>query len=176
MRIGMDRFSADERIVLDRLLSEAARRLDGAVDFWTVVCLNSDLVYRQEFVRKNLEELRAFLTVTRALVPARWEEAGPLLKEMSTSCATLGNAFEVLGQFQTAGIEDLRSATNDLIEVYSTWWETIRRFAQASRLDIGYLRERTPEREEYLQSILRRLFDLACSVRATTGPREPASA
>jgi hypothetical protein len=167
----METLAADERIVLDRMLSESARRLDGAVDFWTIVCLSPNVPQRQEFLRKNLDELRALLLVTKILWPQQPEAAG-LLAGMMAIYDKLETAFQVLVQFQTSRIEDVRSATTDLAHAYSQLREAIQRLAQTIELEVTYSRGRTPQREEYFQNILRGLFDLSCKERAKKQPIE----
>jgi hypothetical protein len=160
----MKEFTADERIVRDRMLSELARRLDGAVDTWTSVgWLNSP--YCQEFLWKNVDILRAILTVTAAFWQPATDEVHSLLKSMLTSYGTLASAFQVLEHFRTCEIEELRTATGELAQVYSKWHEAIRQLAKTIDLEVTYLHTRTPERQEYFKNILNMLFELCCTER-----------
>lgn len=60
--------SADERIVVERLLTRLASRLDGAIDFWTLVCLGRAGPDPRGFLLHHGETVKSLIVVTEDLL------------------------------------------------------------------------------------------------------------
>src|SRR5438128_501855 len=99
------KMSPDDRITLDRLLSKLAGCLDGAIDFWTLVCLGTFTPDRRGFLQDHWETMHGLVLVTRALL----QEAGlgngepvcSCLEAMAVNSQKLHDAFLTLEQFRT---------------------------------------------------------------------------
>jgi methyl-accepting chemotaxis protein len=153
--------SPEQRLVLDRLLTKIAGSLDGAVDFWTLVCLGEFPIDRRRFLAEKTETLRAFILVAQAfLAEAGLADAAAIhrrLEGMKSACEKLAAAFFVLEQFRAKSPDETRAATRAVNEVYGELRELIRQVGEAMSLSVSYWQGRTPEREEYYQRILRSL-------------------
>jgi hypothetical protein len=172
-------FSSEDRVVLDWLLTEIATRLDGAIDFWTLVCLDKFPFDRRGFLRKHGEILRSFLVVTEATLAkgqrADRESVRRCLGTMSAACEKLEQAFTVLEQFRTVPLDAVGAATEALKEAYNEIRDSIRQLGQTLGVSISYWQDRTPEREEYVQKILHGLFALFCNERGRQQSATPVS-
>jgi hypothetical protein len=161
--------SAEDRILLDRLLSKLAGALDGAVDLWTTVCIGSIPPDPRAFILRNSEVLHSHTVVVRTfLAEARLADQEPqhgLLSTMEIACTQLRNAFLVLADFRTVPLDQLRSATETVAEAHRSMREAIRQLADSLGFSLSYLQGRMPEQDEYLQQIRRGLFDLFCHER-----------
>jgi hypothetical protein len=155
----MEKGQDNLRIVLGDLLTEIARRLDGAVDFWTVVCLSPVVPDRKGFLEQNLDELRCLIVVTKIMWPAqiRTHEIDSLLEKMAVNWQKLRHAFGVLEDFQARSIEAIEGASKELADVYHTSCELLRRLGNEITVEFSHWRDGTAEREEHLESILRNL-------------------
>lgn len=167
----MNDLSPEDRLVLDRLLTQLAGRLDGAIDFWTLVCLGHFPPDPREFILKNGDTMRALVIVTRGFlgsVPSsRARPIHDLLDRMAAACQKLQNAFLVLEQFRAVPLEEVRLATQAVAEVYGDLHESIRQFGEAVGLSISYWHNRKPERNEYFRKILDGLFNTFAHERET---------
>jgi len=161
----------NDRIVLDRLLSELLVRLDGALDFWTIVILSNAPQNPRDFVLHYSEIMRSFVVVTRAILGKR-HQADPILERdsldrMARNCQKLQDAFLVLEQFRTLRLDDVRQATIALAEVYTDLHEAIRQLGHTLGVAISHWQPQRQEQEHYYQGILRNLFDQFCYERET---------
>jgi hypothetical protein len=161
--------SPEQRLVLDHLLTKIAGSLDGAVDFWTLVCLGEFSIDRRRFLVEKTEVLRAFILVAHAfLAEAGLADTAAIhrgIEAMKSGCEKLRTALFVLEQFRTTSPEEVRAATQSVSEVYRDLRESVRQVGQVMNLSISYWQERTPEREEYYQRILGGLYDQFCHAR-----------
>jgi hypothetical protein len=152
-----------QRTVLDRLLTKLAGSLDGAVDFWTLVCLGPLPTDRRGFLLEHCELTRALVLVAKSFLAearlASTPEVHPLLVRLTASCQRLQAAFLALEQFRSVSLDELRSATETIAEVYNSMREAIRQLGDAIHLPVGYWQGRTPEREDYFRKILAGLFN-----------------
>jgi len=160
-----------DQVVLDGLLTELLKRLDGAVDFWTMVCL-APIENRHEWLQKQLELFRSLIVVTRSLWARQKPsaEAGPLLQNLDAACQKLNHSFLTLEQFQKESQESIRLATEELAEIYTNLPETISRLGQTIGLEVAYPKEKNPDRQEYFQNILSNLFHWLCQERDQKNP------
>jgi hypothetical protein len=158
----MKQLSPDDRLVLDRLLTQLAGRLDGAIDFWTLVCLGN-FPDGKGFLLKNSEALRSLVIVIGGFLPelaaAKARLVHTLLEQMGTACQRLQNAFLVLQQFRIVRLDEVRAATDVVVEVHANLRQLIWQLGEALGLSISYWKGRTPEREEYIRKILAGLYN-----------------
>ena len=157
-----------DRIVIDRLLSELGRRLDGAVDFWTVICLEGAVPERDAFLQKNCDILRSLVEVSRIVIGARngRNGTGEMLDRIALDCQRLRSIFSVLSKFQQESLDHLRSASEDLDANYTRLSESFRQLGRMLDVPISYYNTRTPEAEQHCRSILDRLFDVFAQARS----------
>jgi len=155
--------SPNDRTVLDRLLTSLARRLDGAIDMWTVVCLGSLPTDRRGFLLHYGGVVQAFVAVTEAVtaeIPrARDEQVSHRLEAIAAGCRAFQNAFLTLECFRTLPLEEVRETTEKVATLYNQIREEIRQLGNHLGISLTYWEGRIPEREEYHQKILRGLFD-----------------
>src|SRR5438128_2223357 len=94
--------SPDDRVILDRMLTQLASRLDGAIDFWTLVCLDSSFPQRQEFLAHHGEVLQSLVVAVRELFQGKdWANTQPaanLFEAMCRASEKVANAFSILEQ------------------------------------------------------------------------------
>ena len=158
--------SPQDRVVVERLLGELASRADGAIDFWTTVCLSPDglLPAPADFVAANAEVLRSLAVSVRAiLAEAGLADEEPVrgpLATMAAACRQIEEAVLTLARFRSVPLADVRAATQSLAEAHAALLSAVRQVGEALGCSIAYWRQRTPERERYCQQILHGLFDL----------------
>lgn len=168
-----NRLSSDQQLVLDRLLSELAARVDGAVDFWTQICFLPAAVMadRLAFVTKNSDILSSLITQVTAVLAEPGltddERVRGLLDTLARACQKLEDAFQVLIRFQSVPVEQVASATESLAEGHARLLAAIQQLAGVVGCPIAYWRQRTPEREEYYQKILAGLLAQFREARAS---------
>jgi hypothetical protein len=163
----MPRTIADaDRIILDRLLSSIAERLDGAVEMWSLVCLGPLVTDRRGFLLHYGEILRAHALVAQALLPQAGLSGDEAIRRqfdtLVEGCRQLQDAFLVLEQFRVLPLEEVRNATESVAELYRRLRAVIRQLGDDLSLAISYWQNRAPERDKYYQDILHRLFELFC--------------
>jgi hypothetical protein len=78
--MSIDTASAD-RIVLERLLTAFGSRLDGAVDFWTLVAIGHCVPDSRGFLLEHADRLRSLLIAAGEFLPQpnKGEPPGNLL-------------------------------------------------------------------------------------------------
>jgi hypothetical protein len=166
--------SPPDRVVVERLLSELARRADGAIDFWTTVCLAPDgvLPAPREFVAANGEILRSFAVSLRAVLAeaglAEEEPVRGLLAATAAACRRIEEATLLLAQFRSARLTDVRAATESLAEGHAALLSAVRQVGEALGCSVAYWQQRTAERERHYQQILHGLFDLFRDAHSAT--------
>jgi hypothetical protein len=167
--------AAVDQIVLDRLLSAIARRLAGAVDFWTLAAVGPWPGDAEGFLRHHSDILRSLIVATRELLGARAREEPcfALLTAMLEQHAQLERTLLALEQHRTLPLDEVRSTTQALADAYHHLDELLRQLGQALGVPITYLEKRTPDQEAHLRGILDRLFDICCAARHS---HEPAAA
>jgi hypothetical protein len=155
-----------DRAIVERLLGELAVRADGAIDFWTTVCLYPEGLrpVPEEFVTANREVLRSLAVCLRAiLAEAGLADAVPVRDQVATlaaACRQLEEAMLLLARFRTVSLADIRVATQSLAAAHATLLATVRELGEALGCSVAYWGQRTPERDRYYQQILGGLFDL----------------
>ncbi len=164
----------EDRAALERLLSQIAGRLDGAIDFWTVVCL-SEALPRRAFIERHATNLQAAVAEVEAILRRSQADVGPvrgLLSELVGGCTKLRDAFLILAQHETLPQEAVRLATTALTEVYDDLRQAIREIGQAANVSVGYLENRTAEAQSHLCRILDGLYEQFRQQRETA-PQQP---
>jgi hypothetical protein len=155
--------SADDKIILDRLLSKLAGYLNGGLDVWTLVCLGDFSPDRRAFIRDKCEVMRSLVVVTKAIL-AEAQQTGKepmriLLDKLAVFCQKQEQAFLVLAECRTVPLHEVRAATEAVAEVYTGLREAIRQLGEALDVPISFWQTQTAESESYFQRILRGLFD-----------------
>lgn len=171
----MPEVSADDRIILDRLLTSIAIRLHGAIDFWTMVCLG-EIQNPLEFVRHYGDKLRAYIVVTRDLIPNGNEVIDRLLEELSTDCQDFLSAFAILAQFRHHSAEQVQASVATVVTTFHSLRESIRRIGEAIGLTVSYFQGRTVEKDQYIQNILNGLPEWFAQERTAKPPMLTVSA
>jgi hypothetical protein len=160
--------SAADRVVLERLLTELARRTDGALDFWAAVALLPDGVGidRPGFLSRHGETLRSLVVVLRALLAgAGLPGTRPAVDRVASACGEFLAAFGTLERFREAPAEGVRSAVESLGCAHRDLIVAIQDLGEAAGCPASYWQQRTPERTAYYESILSGLLDQLRHVR-----------
>ncbi len=151
--------ATEQRDRLHHLLTQMAGRLDGAVDFWTTVCLSPALPGRRAFLTANVEGLRGLVAETRGMLSASAPLADPLAV-LAARCEDLGNAFLTLGRFESLAPDELRRTTTAIAEVYRDLRSALLEVGRAAGVPLSYWEGQRAQREEYYRGILERLYGL----------------
>lgn len=153
----------DDRLILDRLLSKLGSWMDGAVDFWPLVCIESLVPDRRQFLQYNGDSMRALVIVIRMLLAeahrANDEPVATLLDRLTDLCQKVQGAFVVLEQFRTVPLQELRSATDALTEAYQDMHGAIAELANTLGFQPSYWPAHTAKWRDYFHKILVGLFD-----------------
>jgi len=156
----------EDKIILDRLLSKLAGSLDGALDFWTLVCINDFCADRRAFILRQSEIQHALVVVLDAVLAefgfSRKKGISDLLEQLAKGYQQLQNTFLTLAESRTISREEIHTATEKLVKVYPNLRETIRQLSQTVGVPVAYLRDQTRESEEYFQKILAGLYGQFC--------------
>ena len=145
--------------------------MNGAIDFWTIVILSNAPPNPREFVLHYSEILRSLVIVIRAIL-GKTHDSDPVLEgasldRMTKDCQQLQDAFLVLEQFRTLPLDETRSATVVIAEVYHDLRDAIRQLGQTLGLSISYWQSHDKESDASYQRILDHLFDQLCYERET---------
>jgi hypothetical protein len=155
--------SPEDRLLFDRLLTILLGNLDGAIDFWSLICLGQLPPDPSGFVRHHCEFLRALVVVMQGLLAGYRETRGTatvqLLDQMMSASARLEQAFLVLARFRTVELEETRAAVVAVREVYADLHDAVQRLGQALGIAVSYWRDRSDEQQRHFQGILNGLFD-----------------
>lgn len=171
MKTGL---SPDDRPKLDRLLSDLARRTDGAIDFWTSLYFWPDEgpFDRSAFVAKNCETIRTLVEEIRTFLQSRrLADNNSVLAPVDNllvSSEKLATIFGVFEQFRTLPLDQVRKATEQLADAQGAIFCSVQELAKAVGCPVTFLERRTDEHDEYIQGILARLFDLFRKARTTS--------
>jgi hypothetical protein len=156
----MDReLSAEDRLVVERLLARLDNRVHGAVDFWPLVCLGRVGSDPRGFVLHHSEVTKALVVVIQDLLSG--SDRGilgaerNLFERMRTDTRKLQESILVLEQFQSLPLEDVRLATIGMADAYNDLRDAIPRL----RNSLGAPGFDWQDREAYYQNILHYLFD-----------------
>jgi hypothetical protein len=155
--------SGNDRIIVDRLLSRLVDRLGGALDFWTLVCLQPIVPDPRRFLLENSDKLQSLVVVAQMiLAEAHLANEAPiagLIERLTGACQELRRVFLVLEQFRGLSSEELGTETRALASTYKEIIESVRLLGETLDLELACWQGRTPEREAYYQSILDYLFE-----------------
>jgi hypothetical protein len=159
--------SAEDRIVLERLLARFVDRLHGAVDFWPLVCLGRLGSDPRGFLLHHSEVVKALVVVIKDLLAGmaqgNLEMVWNLLSRMAGDTRKLQESILVLEQFQSLPLEEVRVATMGVADAYNDLRDAIPRLGDALGVPVSCWQDR----EAYYQGILHRLFDLFRHERAS---------
>jgi hypothetical protein len=161
-----------DRVALQRLLGDFADRLNGAIDFWTVVCLGTMPIDRRNFLLEKSKKLRAALEEIASVVVInlQQQDLGIVLDSMKNQCHELENAFLVLERFRTVNLEELHAATDAICKTYLVLRESAMALVGTLGLDAPDSLALNPERAIYFAGILDKLFETARLQRTTAAP------
>jgi hypothetical protein len=169
----------DNQANLDRLLTSLAFRLDGALDFWTVVGLMRDdlMAVRRGFLEKQAAGMRTASgdveTLTAQTGRAADETIRRCLDTLVTGCGNLLNAFLDLLQVRALPLSELRTSVDKVIDTWSVMHRALRQLGRRFGVEARYWREPQPEHQAYVQRIAGGLFD---TIRLTLAAEHQASA
>jgi hypothetical protein len=123
--ISKQELTSEDKIILDRLLSKLTGSLDGALDFWTLVCIADMVPDRREFILRQSEIQHALIVVIRALLAelgfSRKDRISDQLEQMAEGYQQLQNTFLILAESRTISREELRGATETLAKSIPTY-------------------------------------------------------
>jgi len=162
----VDNESAD-RQVLQRLLADFANRLNGAIDFWTIVCLGTMPIDRRSFLLDKSQQLCSVCAEIGDVAGASFGKQfiDPSVQRMQADCRRLQNAYLVLEQFRTANLQELRTATDTIRESYHSLRQSVDAVANKLKLDSPEPLVLNAERTLYFAKIVDNLFDVAYQER-----------
>src|SRR5947209_20624262 len=115
--------TSNDRVVIERLLEEIAGRVDGAIDFWTLVCLGQLMPERHGFLLKHCDILHSLVVVATTITLPCSNKLGQiplLLESLASECQKLQKNFLALEQFQAISVRELRSVIEDLKKTFCT--------------------------------------------------------
>lgn len=164
----------DQQLVV-RLLVKLHRRLHGAVDTWSLLCLQpvSPQADARAFVAQHGDVLRSLAVVIRSvLAEAGHDESGA--EELLAACQRLQGAFAVFTGGSSVSSQEVRDATETLRGSYRQLLWAIAQLGETLGCQEMPWQQRTPELDEYYDRILDNLFDLF--ERAQKADCPPASA
>jgi hypothetical protein len=163
------------RIVVDRLASDFAARLNGAIDFWTAVCLGSMPIDRKDFLREKSVELQSLLGVLANIVGTSFKQhhLDGVLTSMRGQCNQLADAFFVLEQYDLVSEEELQAATATIAECYGELRKGLDAVVSAIGVEPPEGLKLNPDRSAYFANILDGLFDMAVNQRRNGMPVAP---
>lgn len=148
---------------LEQLLAQIAGRLDGALDFWTLVFLGDFQVDHRAFFTQRAGELRALVgQVGDVLSRGGASDGEPIhthLRAAALACDKLERAFLVLDQFRVLPLEAVQLATSAVAEVYTDLRTAIFGIGHAAGVSVHYWEGTRAEQETYFQKILNGLYD-----------------
>jgi hypothetical protein len=149
---------------LEKLLSDLAGRVDGVIDFWTLVCLLRDdqMARRKDLLTEHSARMQAQIDAIRmnlgeAGIAA--DETAPYLKTMTSACQELLTAVLVLMDFRTRPLVEVEQAVVALAGSRASLHDAIRGLARAFGLEVAYWKKRSAEYHSSIQRILDGLFE-----------------
>lgn len=165
-----DLLTPEDRQTVVRLLGKLYGRLNGALDAWTVLCLDqaSMRLNPQEFVARHADALRSLAVVIRSVL-AEGSCNQSLADELVADSERLQGVFAVLAGHRNATRQEVRAATQTLGEIYRRMLQAIGQLGEALDCQGEPWQRRTPQQEEYFEGILGRLFDLFEQARQAEG-------
>jgi hypothetical protein len=134
-------------------LSDLANRFGGAVDSWTLVCLDEIPVDKDEFLRKQIKSIRdAVRSVTQSIGAGSSSELQSVVKRLHAACDSLEVLFTVLAHLKHHSPDEVDAAIRMLANTYADATAAIRVAAQDLAVNVPALESR--EHIAYLDGIL----------------------
>src|SRR5450432_1202107 len=114
--------ASKNQIVLERLVADFTSQLNGALEMWTIVCLESMPVHAPAFLSEKMDKLRSVLVVLENVANTSLlkSELHNLFNEMKSAFRCFCDAFLTLERFRVAEVEDLHAAVDAIRENYRT--------------------------------------------------------
>jgi hypothetical protein len=163
----------DSRLFLNQLLTDLARRLHGAIDFWTLVCVNPVAMDARAFIGEQSKILKALaadicaeLARTQALPAARGAS-----ERIRRDCEAFEANFLLLADFRQHHSDEVRSAAEALKSLCTELIRTVANLGRTLGCPVSYLEQMGAERKAYYQRILDSLPDIFLS--ASPEPATP---
>jgi hypothetical protein len=163
--------NAVKRMTVECLLREVMVRLDGVIDFWTLVAIGRNVPDPNGFLREHGNILRSLIVVAQAILGGQADEkVASLFGTLTRELEKLLGAFLALERFRTLPLDDVRAATQALSAAYNGVRLGVRQLAV--ELGFGGLAagDASQEKDAHLQGILQRLFELCCQERGVHQP------
>ena len=163
--------SSDNPQSFGESLTAVLKRLDGAVDFWTLVCLEEVVPDRHAFIQTQIDHLRGDLDeLTRQL--AATAVARDQVEWWATVCNTLELVFAILMRFRDCSTAERGSAVRLFSQVYQAAYQAARTAAAANQLAVDHLDRRTSDQDLFYRGVFDRLagqFEARCGSDETAG-------
>jgi hypothetical protein len=156
----------NERTTLDQALGHLSGRLNGAIDFWTLVCLGQFPPDPQGFIRKYGAELAAAVESLGVQLARpnldRDAHIHDWFTQISAGCQQFQEAYLILAQFREVPLSEVQRAAETVGRIYADLQEWIRQLGTYLGVPLSYRKDgpKKSEREAYYQQMLNRLFDL----------------
>jgi|GEM_PF-5515064 len=168
--------SDQSRPGLNELLSTLLGRFYGAIDFWTIVCIDQLPPDPRGFIVKQCDELDAIMREIRQRFVAdsmpSGEQVFQLLDELEADVRSLRGLFLVLACHGSESLEDIALATERLKSLYQAMPHAVQRLASLNRVALA---EISTERKQYLQQILESLLSRFRTVRQNSAAETAAA-
>jgi hypothetical protein len=156
------------RPALPERLEVLARRIDGAVDFWTTLCLAPEMAVeaRRTFVREQCRGLESRLEELRSQLAG---PSPPELSELGREARQLCDLFEVLVDHPNRTLGEVVNSVRGLLALQARWHDTLKRLARTLGYELSYWDNLSPEQKAYRQWIVDSLESLFIDNHPTPG-------
>lgn len=133
--------------------SDLANRFGGAVDSWTLVCLDEFPVDKDEFLRKQIKTIRdAVGSIDQSFAAGSSSELQSVVKRLRAACDSLEVLFAVLCHFKQHSPNEVDAAIRMLANTHADAIAAIRVAAQALTATVPPVESR--EHMAYLDGVL----------------------
>jgi hypothetical protein len=141
---------------LDRCLSELAGRIDGVLDFWTLVCLDRTMPHRHDFLNQQSAQLRQFAGEIRNLLADIPDELAAT-DQLSRSVTELTESIRALSDYCDMSPETIRQRVEQFRQNYHEVMDMIKMLGRQHAGQVSYFQKQTTDAEEYFHRILSNL-------------------
>jgi hypothetical protein len=156
----------DRKAFVNQLLTELACRTEGALDFWTLVCVSPIAPDVPGFIRQHCELMRSLVVVIRSQLPGNSSEAQQrAIEELRAGCDEWESAFLRLGSYRQHTHEEIVSAVQAIDRVHAQRVAAITELGRSLGSPVAHLEEQTDERRNYFRRILNTLPEVFLHAR-----------
>lgn len=152
----------DFSLFLNQLLTDLARRLHGAIDCWTIVCIEPMGLDVRAFITEHSQVLKALVIVIDAeLAPIQASPtAYQAIERIREDCDALESDFLFLADHRQHHSGEIRLAVEELKQLWTELVQTIAELGRMLGCPIAFLEQMEADRKAYYQRMLDSLPDL----------------